>query len=145
MLKLREPFLRDDSRVLFRVSEIDDFADVYVNNNQPQRFQFGSQSEWKDVTNQLNPSNPSNWIQVLVSNTNWQGSGVRFEVRVGLEQYDRWVYRHDWSGEGQAFWIQLSLSVDSRGKFHLNGDNIQIMNPNRGISKPCPGDKPLPA
>jgi hypothetical protein len=128
---LADAILREDSRVLFRVSAIDDFADVFINNTQLPRFEFGHESGWVDVTSRMIP-NRDNRISVLVSNSNAEGTGVRFEVRAGAEQFDRLVIRHDWTGEGPSFWILFSLSVDDAGRFHLNGDSIQVLVPERG-------------
>jgi hypothetical protein len=115
-------------RVAFRVSEIDDFADVYVNNVLVGNYKLGQESGWIDVTDKLKV-NQDNSFYVVIRNSIYEGTGVRLELRAGIDQYDRMVRRNDWTGEGPAFGIGLSIPVDTRGMPHLNGDNIQVMGP----------------
>jgi hypothetical protein len=112
-------------RVLFRVSEIDDYADVYINDALAFTYQFGRESGWVDITDRLLPRQ-ENRLYVLIRNSSYEGTGVRLEIRAGAEQYDRFVYRDDWTGASPSFGIGYSIGVDTLGVPHLNGDNIQV-------------------
>jgi hypothetical protein len=115
-------------RVEFRVTEIDDFADVYINNVLFGTYTPDHEPGWIDITDKMQP-NQVNGFYVVVRNSVYEGTGVRLELRMGSDQYDRMVRRNDWTGEGPAFGIGISIIVDGAGIPHLNGDNIQTMGP----------------
>jgi hypothetical protein len=116
--------------VFYRVSEIDDFADIYVNSltNILTSYRFAEDSGWKDITSLLKIDHDNSFF-VLVRNSQYAGSGVRIEIRAGEDLYDRHVYRNDWTGEGPAISIGFSIPLDANGVPHLNGDNIQVLGP----------------
>jgi hypothetical protein len=114
--------------VFYRVSQIDDFADIYLNNQRLATYQFAQDSGWKDITSLLTVGHDNSFF-VIVRNSIYEGSGVRVEIRAGKDQYDRQVYRNDWTGEGPAISIGFSIPLDDKGVPHLNGDNIQALGP----------------
>ncbi len=120
-----EDILDIRTRIRFRISDLDDFADVYLNNKPIFSYKFGQDSGWVDITD-LVKVNDRNDLFLQVKNDAFAGSGVRFEVQVGAEQYDHSVYRNDWTGNVPTFSIGLSISSDTNGKLHLNGDEIQV-------------------
>ena len=119
--------LEDSSTVLFRVSNIDDFVDVYVNGERFDTYEYGSNPGWIDVTEKLR-GREDNSLTVIVKNNRYGGTKVRVEVQAGAEQYNLMIRRHDVTDEGVvAFLIGFNLSVDTKGLFHLNGYEVPDM------------------
>lgn len=116
---IAESILGVGTRVLFRISEVDDFADIYINNKVTHSYKYSQESEWKDITNEIDPTQ-GNQISVVVRNGQFAGTGVRFEIQVGAEQFDEVIHRTD----GLGFGINFAISVDEKGGLHLNGENI---------------------
>ncbi|MEG9437210.1 hypothetical protein JAO29_13710 [Edaphobacter sp. HDX4] len=114
--------------VFYRVSEIDDFADIYVNSltNVYASYPFADDSGWVDITPLLRKGHDNSFF-VVVRNSIYAGSGVRIEIRAGVDQYDRHVYRNDWTGAGPAISVGFSIPLDPNGIPHINGDNIQAL------------------
>lgn len=118
---------------------MNDYVDIYVNNEMIGSYTFGQESNWVDVSKKL-VYGKGNSFAVIVRNSPYEGTGVRLEMRIGayqLEhtkpigayQYERSVIRNDWTGEGPAFTIGVSIPVNDRGEARFNGDNVQSLGP----------------
>jgi hypothetical protein len=114
------------SPVLFRVSEIDDYADVYVNDIKVDTYTFANDSGWVDITDMIIPDK-RNVIFVIVRNGPYESTGTRLQIQAGAEQSDRMVTRKDWTVEGEAFWIATPINVDKFGKTVLLWDEIRSL------------------
>ena len=115
--------LKGRSTVLFRVSNIDDFVDVYISDRYKCTYEYGDDPEWINTTEELK-QNKKNGLKMIVRNGPKGPMGARVQVQAGAEQYDFIIRRNDRFDEGLAINVGLSLSVDTEGLFHLNGYQI---------------------
>lgn len=123
---IADAFLRRGPKVQYQVSEIDDFADIYLNNQKIATYQFGQESGWNDISSKL-IKGKDNSFHVIVRNSPYEGTGVRLEMKIGEYQYDRHIERYDWTGEGPAFDIGMSIPTNNKGDVTYNGDNVQSL------------------
>jgi len=126
---IADHFLGRGPNVQYRVSDIDDYVDVVLNNEALGTYAFGKESGWKTVPKNKLRYGKNNDFAVIVRNTPYEGTGVRLEMRIGAYQYERAIRRNDWTGEGPAFFIGVSIPVNDRGEARFNGDNVQTMGP----------------
>jgi hypothetical protein len=125
---IADAFLERGPTVQFKVSDVDDFVDIFVNNKQIATYQFGQESGWVDISSNLTREKANSFF-VQVRNSPYEGTGVRVQMKIGEYQYDRFIRRNDWTGEGPAFFIGISIPVDSKGRASYGGDNIQTTGP----------------
>jgi hypothetical protein len=119
-------YLGKRSTVQYRVTEIDDYAQVILNGKTLATYKFGEESPWVDISRQM-AAGQMNSFYLMVGNIA-EGSGARLQMRIGSYQYDRAVRTKNWELPGWMFDFGISIAVNKKGGARYNGDDIQNLN-----------------
>lgn len=95
--EIAKAILGEPTRLLVRASEIDDFADLELENHPLiERMRFGGDSGWLPLTDsqihRLAGDKSEYLLTFLVTNGDYGGYGGRLQISDGLQQYDTGPY-----------------------------------------------------
>jgi hypothetical protein len=77
-------------------------------------------------------------LNFIVSNGPYEGTGVRIQLRVGTQQYEAVILRHDWTSGGPTFQLNLRITPNSSGRLSLVEANVQSLPVVLILPKPQP-------
>ena len=105
-----------------RLSEVDDEAHIFFNKKELKTYFFGADSGWFPLTPYLMKG--SNDLDIKVSNGPKGGSGVRLQLRLGTEQYDRRVECKQCANNEESFELHSNIQMDDQGYTHLTTQDV---------------------
>jgi hypothetical protein len=136
---IADAYLRNRLTVEYRISEVDDFADVQIDGTSLATYKAGDESNWIDITGNLKLAQP-NRLEVVVKNLkSW--SGTRLQVRIGAYMYDRFVRTRNFAPPGPIFRFVVNLPVDANGQASFAGDDIVPLTKIPADKNNCPVSK----
>ncbi len=140
--EIASAILGTTGRVLYRVSQVDDYITVTVNGDRVgPPIAFGHESGWVNASAHLRPGRP-NELDFQIRNSPYEGCGGRFQVSAGTQQYDYWIYLKSCPPNRDDIWIGIVLAVDDGGKISSVSHDVHYLcptDPNYCV-KGCEGD-----
>ena len=117
-------------RLLVRASDVDDYADVWINGVPLLDLKFGEDSGWVDVTPKLVRGSTAS-VYFVVTNGHYGGCGGRLRISAGIQQLDIQRYYAGCPADQKSWDILYDISVAKDGdlKFILAPQMTMLSTP----------------